>query len=75
MVAGSQFNFVRIRANGPAVEGVNVGGVSPSVTSPGALGRICPGGQAAMAQFLQIPAKDKIVSVARICPEPKSRII
>jgi radical SAM superfamily enzyme YgiQ (UPF0313 family) len=27
-----------------------------------------------MAQFLQVPAKDKVVSVLQICPEPKSRI-
>jgi len=26
--------------------------------------QICPGGQAAMAQFLQIPAKDKVIPVA-----------
>jgi len=25
-----------------------------------------------MAQFLQVPAKDLIVSLARICPEPES---
>jgi hypothetical protein len=33
--------------------------VAPSAdTSPGTLGRICPGGQATMAQFLPVPAKD-----------------
>ena len=33
-------------------------------TSPGTLGSICPGGQAAMAHFLPVPAKDLPVSVA-----------
>jgi hypothetical protein len=42
---------------------------------PGSLAGICPGGEEGMAQFLQIPAKDKIVSVARICPEPESRFL
>ena len=32
-------------------------------TSPGTLGRICPGGQADMAHFLQVPAKDLLVSI------------
>jgi hypothetical protein len=36
----------------------------PADTCPGTLGRNCPGGLATMAQFLQVPAKDKIVSVA-----------
>jgi len=43
--------------------------VAPSAdTSPGALAESAswrsPGGQASMAQFLQIPAKDKAASVA-----------
>jgi hypothetical protein len=39
--------------------------VAPSAdTSPGTLAEKCPGGQATMAQFLQVPAKDKFVSVA-----------
>jgi len=39
--------------NSPAVEGVNVGGPSAD-TSTGTLGRIWPGGQDNMAQFLPI---------------------
>jgi len=31
-----------------------------AVTRPGTLGSICPGGQATMAQFLQIPAQDNL---------------
>ena len=50
--------------NGPAVEGVNVTRRSHPVTDPGTLAGICPGGEEGMAQFLPIPAKDKIVSVA-----------
>jgi len=45
--------FLSMNANGPAVEGVNVGGAVN-----------CPGGQATMAQFLQVPATDGFVSVA-----------
>jgi hypothetical protein len=38
--------------------------VAPSAAKgPGTLGRICPGGQATMAQFLPVPANDKVVSV------------
>jgi len=50
--------------NGPAVEGVNVTRRSHPATCPGSLAGICPGGEEGMAQFLQVPAKDKIVSVA-----------
>jgi len=46
--------------------------VAPSAdTCPGTLGRICPGGQATMAHFLQVPANDKVVTILRICPEPE----
>jgi len=63
-----------INANGTAVEGVNVTRQSHPATYPGSLAGICPGGEEGMAQFLQVPAKDKIVSVTEICPEPTSRI-
>jgi len=53
-----------MNANGPAVEVVNVTRRSHPVTGPGTLAGICPGGEEGMAQFLQVPAKDKIVSVA-----------
>ena len=36
---------------------------SPAVLCPDALVGICPGGQDTMAQFLQVPAKEKVVSV------------
>ena len=64
-----------ITTNGPAVEGVNVTRRSHPATCPGSLAGICPGGEEGMAQFLQIPAKDIIVSVAQICPEPESRFL
>jgi len=64
-----------LTANGPAVVVVNVGGAGrrfesryPPVGGP----RSSPGGQATMAQFLRIPAKVLIVSLARICLEPDS---
>jgi hypothetical protein len=67
-------NELFITPNGPAVEGVNVTRRSHPATCPGSLAGICPGGEEGMAQFLQVPAKDKIVSAKRICPEPESRI-
>jgi len=59
--------------NGQRVWAGSVTSAARPVTGPGSLAGICPGGQDGMAQFLQIPAKDEIVSVARICPEPQSR--
>ena len=60
--------------NGPAVEGVNVTRRSHPATSPGSLAGICPGGEEGMAQFLQITAKDKIVSAHGFVQSQKSRI-
>jgi len=49
--------------------------VAPSaVTCPGALGRICPGGQATMAQFLPVPANDLTVTAAGFVQSRKSWI-
>jgi len=41
---------------------------------PGTLGRISPGGQATMAQFLPVPANDKVVNVAGFVQSRKSMI-
>jgi hypothetical protein len=50
--------------NGLAVEGVNVGGVSSRpITTLSSVKEHIRSEQAAMSQFLQIPAKDKRVSV------------
>jgi len=43
-------------------------------TCPGTLGRICPGGQATMAQFLPVPANDKVVMVYGFVQSRKTRI-
>ena len=60
-----------LAANGTAIGCVNVTWRSSRPGGcpgrPGKLSRYKPG----MAQFLQIPAKDKIVMVAVICPEPE----
>ena len=53
--------------NGPAVEGVNVTRRkhrSPRVLGAGTLARKLSRCKEGMAQFLQIPAKDKVVTVA-----------
>jgi hypothetical protein len=60
-----------LKHNGSAVAVVNVGG---AVTCPGALGRISPGGQATMAEFLPIPANDKVVPVYGFVQSRKKRI-
>jgi len=49
--------------------------VAPSaVTCPGTLGRISPGGQATMAQFLPVPAKDKVVMINGFVQSRETRI-
>ena len=64
MARGLSLTVPNICANGPAVEGVNVTRRSHPVTSPGTSAENCPGGEEGMAQFLPVPATDKIVSVA-----------
>jgi len=50
--------------NGPAVEGVNVGGVSTSGSSPGTLATNLSRRASRHGAIFAIPANDKVVSVA-----------
>ena len=59
----SMSRSAEMRYNGPAVEGVNVGGVSPSGSSPGALATKLSRRASRHGAIFAIPAKDKIVPV------------
>jgi hypothetical protein len=63
-----------VKANGPAVEGVNVGGVSPSGSSPGTLATNLSRRTSRHGAIFANPGEAQNCPGCRICPEPKSRL-